>query len=43
MDRWAVSLSGYHTYTVIEPIERLHDRLPIDTFEIWQREFPHYN
>jgi hypothetical protein len=43
LDKWAVSLSGYHTYTVIEPVDALHGRVPIDNFRLWQEEWPDYN
>jgi hypothetical protein len=43
LDHWAVSFNAYHTYMVIEPVESLHRRVPIDVFEMWQREWPDYN
>jgi len=43
MDRWAVSFNAYHSYFVVEPVETLHGRLPIDVFEVWQAEWPDYN
>lgn len=43
LDRWAVSFNAYHTYTIIEPVEELHRRVPIDTFRAWQEEWPDYN
>lgn len=43
LDRWAVSFNASHTYTIIEPIQHLHQRLPIDVFELWQDQYPEYN
>jgi hypothetical protein len=43
LDRWAVSFNAYHSYFVVEPVEALHARLPVDTFRAWQEEWPDYN
>jgi hypothetical protein len=43
LDRWAVSFNAYHNYFVVEPVEEFHKRMPIDVFEVWQREGPGYN
>lgn len=43
LDRWAVSFNAYHSYFVVEPVQDLHQRLPVDVFERWQQEWPDYN
>lgn len=43
LNRWAVSFNGYAAYTVVEPLEDLERRIPVDVFDIWQKEFPGYN
>jgi hypothetical protein len=43
LDRWAVSFNAYHDYSVLEPVEALHQRVPVDVFRVWQEEWPDYN
>jgi hypothetical protein len=43
LNRWAVSFNGYKAYTVVEPLEDLEQRVPVDVFELWQRLYPDYN
>lgn len=43
LDRWAVSFNAYHDYFVVERVEALHERVPIDVFRVWQEEWPDYN
>ncbi len=43
LDRWAVSFNAYHSYFVVEHVEALHQRMPVDVARIWQEEWPDYN
>jgi hypothetical protein len=43
LNQWAVSFNAYHSYFVVEPVEDLNARIPVDVAEIWQREWPDYN
>jgi hypothetical protein len=40
LNRWVVSVNGYHSYFVIEPLESFEGRLPAEPLEEFRRRFP---
>ncbi len=40
LNRWAVSFNGYNGYFVVEPVESFQERLPIDPYEEFLKEWP---
>jgi hypothetical protein len=40
LNRWAVSFNAYSGYFVVESVEDLDARIPLDTFEEMQRRWP---
>lgn len=39
LNRWAVSFNAYMGYTVVETIESFHERIPIDPFVEFQKDW----
>jgi predicted aspartyl protease len=39
LNRWAVTFNAYRGYTVVETIESLDERIPIDTWDEFQKDF----
>jgi hypothetical protein len=39
LDRWAVSFNAHDGYTVVETLESFTSRLPVDTWEEFQKDW----